>query len=442
MNPGSRSAARRRRLLVLPLLCLGVLAVPAAAGSASAAGPGGASDVGLIPPVSFDRNRPDDPTKVALISPVAFHKGASGDAGHGDSADAADDLTVELTGPAAGLAGGQGSYTIAVVNRSAVPVRDGFTVVHALPAGQSTLSVATPPTADWACVLGDAASCTWSAPLEPGASTPSITVVVEHARSASGRLTSTATLTPVRGQSRTKAISTDLQAPPLAITLDAPGSVVPGGTVPLRLTVTNPGPGWAAGFAVHGTLRADVEVGSVTAPGFTCDGGFTCRYDGALAPASAATVVVTALLPSGYTGGPLRTGVQLVPGNATASAVTAVTRSAAPPVVQTPTAQPPATQPPATQPPTAQAPVAQAPAVRPSSRQPAAASSRRLAANATSRTTTAATTTAATAATAPQATVPAALPFTGTLVDVLLLVASWLLLAGVLLVATGRRRTS
>ncbi len=444
MNSGSRSAARRRRLLVLPLLCLSVLAVPAAVGSASAVGPGGASDVGLIPPVGFDRNGPDDPTKVALIPPVAFHKGAPGDAGPGDSADPSDDLTVELTGPAAGLAGGQGSYTITVVNRSAVPVRDGFTVIHALPAGQSTLSVATPPTADWACVLGNAASCTWSAPLEPGASTPPITIVVEHARSASGRLTSTATLTPVRGQPRTKEISTDLQAPPLAIALDAPDSVVPGATVPLRLTVTNPGPGWAAGFAVRGTLPADVEVSSVTAPGFTCDGGFTCRYDGALAPASVATVAVTALLPSGYTGGPLKTDVQLVPGDATASAVTAVTRPAAPPTTATapPVDQPPATRPSTAQAPAVQPPATQAPTARPSSSQPAAASSRRVAAKATSRTTSTAPTAAATAATAARTPVPAALPFTGILAEELMLSALWLLLAGVLLVATGRRRTS
>lgn len=174
--PRSLRSAARRKLTAVSGLSATVLAVSIAGGSA-----------------------------FALAAPPALPAAQTAAAG----------LSVELTGPVTGVAGGQGSYIMTVVNRSTAASAVGFTVSESLPGGQSVLSVSSPaagPAAgDWACVLGGEPSCTWSGPLAPGASTPPVTVEVQYAPVASGDQTSTATLSTADGQSSTSSVTTVLQ---------------------------------------------------------------------------------------------------------------------------------------------------------------------------------------------------------------------------------------
>jgi uncharacterized repeat protein (TIGR01451 family)/LPXTG-motif cell wall-anchored protein len=115
----------------------------------------------------------------------------------------APDLAVDKNGPATGVAGGTGTYTIRVKNVSSSAVTDDIVVTDELPSGEVATS-ATGPRFD--CDItdgGQLVTCTRTADLRGKASTGVITVAVAYADDASGTLTDTARVEPVTGETNT-----------------------------------------------------------------------------------------------------------------------------------------------------------------------------------------------------------------------------------------------
>lgn len=84
---------------------------------------------------------------------------------------------VTLVSPLRATLGALGQHSVTVTNLTAAADRRPLTIAFdgGGPA-QTVLSVSTPPSVAWTCVLSDVAVCTWSGGLDPGAGTPTMSV--------------------------------------------------------------------------------------------------------------------------------------------------------------------------------------------------------------------------------------------------------------------------
>jgi hypothetical protein len=374
----------------------------------------------VVEPVAHDDEDPDDvgPTPDDAVRP---------------------DLVVRVAGPAAGWAGGDGTYTMSVANAATAtaPAAD-FTLVYSVPPGQTVLSVEAPDGSPWACRLGAQATCTWDGELGVGEHAAPVTVLVGHGRRAVGRLTGTAQVSHLDGEvvlaDNTATVVTAMESPDLTLAVAAPGQAAAGQAVSMVLSLTNVGPGWASSFTLHGDVSDGVRVDGLSGAGFTCDmAALRCQYDDELAPGLSAAVTLTGVVDAAHAGGPLTTTAQVDQVALVVSALTSV--SAAPPPPAAPVAAPPRA---------ASAPAAAAPATPAEARAPLAATPATVpaaeASTQASRTPTAVS--GGRPASLPFTDGPATLPFTGVHGGSLLGSGVGLLLWGVVMTVVGRRRTA
>jgi hypothetical protein len=74
---------------------------------------------------------------------------------------------VNLLSPSRAALGASEQHSVSVVNRSATTERRSLTVAFAGGAAQTVVSVSTPQSSAWTCVLDTEARCTWSGGLAP-----------------------------------------------------------------------------------------------------------------------------------------------------------------------------------------------------------------------------------------------------------------------------------
>lgn len=88
--------------------------------------------------------------------------------------------TVSLLSPSRGTAGGSGQHTVTVTNTSGKGDARRLTISFEGGSAQSVVSVRTPDSTAWTCVLSEAARCTWTGGLAAGATTQVMSVQVSY----------------------------------------------------------------------------------------------------------------------------------------------------------------------------------------------------------------------------------------------------------------------
>lgn len=85
-------------------------------------------------------------------------------------------LAVTLLSPSRAALGATGKHTVSVTNRSATAERRPLAIAFDGGPAQTVVSVSTPESSAWTCVLDTQARCTWSGGLLPAAVTPTMSV--------------------------------------------------------------------------------------------------------------------------------------------------------------------------------------------------------------------------------------------------------------------------
>jgi uncharacterized protein (TIGR03382 family)/uncharacterized repeat protein (TIGR01451 family) len=196
-------------------------------------------------------------------------------------------------------AGGQVQYLIAIMNRRATPI-DSVGVNLALPSGTTFVSNASSPAG-----CETAFPCTL--PSVPGRSVVLIVTTVQAPDAAADPFDATVTLTPSSsdpGDSLTSTISSPVAGGgDLQVTVSGPSSLTAGGTATLTTTITNLGPGDAAGVMLNGVIGGTAaNPPAFSANAGSCAGAFPCAF-GTLTKGQAVTINTTYTLPSTYVSG-------------------------------------------------------------------------------------------------------------------------------------------
>jgi uncharacterized repeat protein (TIGR01451 family) len=216
------------------------------------------------------------------------------------------DLAVDKSGPASGVSGGTGTYTIVVKNVGIAAVTDDIIVTDTLPEGETATSVPSSP--GFRCVItndGATVTCRRSEDLAAGASTAPIEVAVSYAADAEGALTDVARVVPVEGETNTsnnrdEVTTTIPEAPVLDLAVaktDEGASAVPGGTINYTVTVRNVGNQPISDFTVAELPETGLTVTAINGGAdFNCTPS-GCTYVGAtLQPNQFRQLSVTAVV--------------------------------------------------------------------------------------------------------------------------------------------------
>jgi uncharacterized repeat protein (TIGR01451 family) len=196
-------------------------------------------------------------------------------------------------------AGGQAQYLIAVMNRRTTPI-DNVQVNLALPSGTTFVSNASSP-----------AGCESAFPCNlqnvPARGVVLIVATVQIPNAAVAPFVATVTLTPSSSDandslsarsSQTVAVGGDIQ-----VTVSPPSSLAPGTAATFTTTVTNLGPGDAAGVLLNGVVSGtSANPPAFSANAGSCTNAFPCAF-GTLATGQTVTVNTTYNVPSTYVSG-------------------------------------------------------------------------------------------------------------------------------------------
>jgi uncharacterized repeat protein (TIGR01451 family) len=205
------------------------------------------------------------------------------------------DLAIDKSHDGEFVVGEQGTYTLTVVNNGPTPAPGPLTVVDRLPVGLSAVS-ASP--ADLCTIDADTVTCELPGPLAVGADT-SVTLVVDIAAAAAPSVTNTATVTSPSEEISDEDNTDDDVAPvtPVAdLALDKRLDGLEGTTATWSITVTNigPSPTWEPIVLVD-DLPVGLEMISVDQGDFDCtmtEVSVTCVLDAELAVGETSTVQV------------------------------------------------------------------------------------------------------------------------------------------------------
>jgi uncharacterized repeat protein (TIGR01451 family) len=237
---------------------------------------GGHTDTGTVVAATNETDTTDNTSQVTTtVSPVV-----------GPPAPPAPNLAIVKSGPAAGVVGGEGAYTLTVSNAAGAgdDTDSTITVTDTLPAGEAYLSSSG---TGWTLVSNNGSLLTFShaGPLAAGQSLPVLTVTVTY--TATGAQTDTAVVLPATGEtdtsdnesSATTTVSaTTAAAPDLTVVKHALSDRVTGGdTLLYTLTVTNVGAGSTTG-AVTVTDQVPAGLTGISAAGI----GWQCHLVGRL----------------------------------------------------------------------------------------------------------------------------------------------------------------
>jgi uncharacterized repeat protein (TIGR01451 family) len=243
------------------------------------------SDTGPYDPVSSD-NSSSDPTTVQGAD-LAIHKSHSGTF----------------------TAGQSGTYSLVVTNNGPADSAGPITVSDTLPAGETLAS--TPTGTGWICSnLASVVTCTHATAIADGTSAGTISLPVDIASSATGKIINTATVTPgptddpdssnnSSSDQVTIATSADLNIEK-TLTLPA-GGLVSGQDATYTIKVNNLGPSDAVAPQVQDVLPAGESFVSASGTDWNCsntNGTVGCTYTAATslsdgASASPITLVVS-----------------------------------------------------------------------------------------------------------------------------------------------------
>jgi uncharacterized repeat protein (TIGR01451 family)/MYXO-CTERM domain-containing protein len=196
-------------------------------------------------------------------------------------------------------AGAQFSYLTAILNRRGTPITD-VVLDLALPTGTTFVSNTSSP-----------AGCTGAFPCDLGAMQAGevllVITTVQASATAASPFVATATLTPssADGADNLTASSTQTTASggDVQVTVTGPASVSPGVPATLTTTLTNQGPGDAAGIVLTGTVSGTASSPPVLAStiGGVCT-GFPCEI-GTLTKGQTVTVQSNFTIPAGFQNG-------------------------------------------------------------------------------------------------------------------------------------------
>jgi len=225
----------------------------------------------------------------------------------------APDVTVAKSGPATGVLGGNGTYTIVATNNGTAASK-ATTFTDTLPAGETFVTAGSDP----ACsAAGQTVTCNLG-PLAAGGGKQSFTVVVSY--SATGALTDCAT---INGQPNPSCVTTTVGAPNVEVVKSGPATGVLGDTGSYTLVATNIGNAPSTPTTVFDQLPAgETFVAAGSDPACSANGQIVSCTLGALAAKGTAgdsqsfTVVVR------YTDSGDQTDCASAPGQATPSCVT------------------------------------------------------------------------------------------------------------------------
>ncbi|MGO9830310.1 MAG: PA domain-containing protein [Myxococcaceae bacterium] len=214
-------------------------------------------------------------------------------------------------------AGAQFSYVTAIINRRPTTI-DNVTLDLALPSGTTFISNVS---SVWPSSPG---GCTTAFPCALGALQPGqvvlVVTTVQAAATATSPFVTTATLTPSSNggtcveseyntapipcdsltatSSQTVATGGDLQ-----VSVVGPSSLVPGSTATVTTTITNAGPGDAAGVVLNGTVSGPAAAPPVfSSNSGYCSTGFPCNLY-TLPSGTSATVTTVFNVPAGFENG-------------------------------------------------------------------------------------------------------------------------------------------
>lgn len=205
------------------------------------------------------------------------------------------DLAIDKSHEGEFVVGEQGTYTLTVVNNGPTSAPGPFTVVDQLPIGLSAVS-ATP--ADQCAIDGDTVTCELVGPLDVGAEM-TVTLVVEIAAAAAPSVTNTATVTSPSEELSDEDNTDDdvtLVTPVSELALDKRLADLDGTTATWAITVTNigPSPTWEPIVLVD-DLPVGLEMISVDQGEFDCtvtDVSAVCVFDAELAVGESVSVQV------------------------------------------------------------------------------------------------------------------------------------------------------
>jgi uncharacterized protein (TIGR03382 family) len=196
-------------------------------------------------------------------------------------------------------AGTQLSYLIAVINRRPTPVGD-VTLNLATPGGTTFISNASSP-----------AGCATAFPCDLGEMQSGevrlVVTTVQAATSATSPFAVTATLTPSSASANDSLTATSTQTVAsggdVQVTVSGPSTAPPGTTVKITTTLTNAGPGDAAGVLLNGMVTGTAASLPVFASNTgQCINAFPCAL-GTLVKGVSVSVVSSYTVPSGFQSG-------------------------------------------------------------------------------------------------------------------------------------------
>jgi MYXO-CTERM domain-containing protein len=192
-------------------------------------------------------------------------------------------------------AGGEARFLIAIVNRRQTAI-DSVSLNLQSPSGTTLVSNQGACTTAFPCALGT---------LPPGAVLLMVTTL-RAAASAADPFTVTATLSPATVFAGDNLTATT--TPPVAtggdlqVSVSGPTQLVANATASFKTTVTNAGPGTAAGVSLGGQLVASDGTPLTATNAGACIGNFPCPL-GAMVSGASQTINSTFTVPAGFTAG-------------------------------------------------------------------------------------------------------------------------------------------
>jgi uncharacterized repeat protein (TIGR01451 family) len=284
----------------------------------------GSSYPTIIVTVAVAANAPASVTNVAVVAGGDEVNTANDTASNATTiVPATPDLTVSVShyadfvvGTAASSYGstggnGGGTYTIMVANVGYGPTIGAVTVVDTLPAGLSVASPVGLPVASlsgpgWSCNVATV-SCARSDALGPGASYPSIVLLVDVGATTAPSVTNVATVSGGGETNTGNDVASDLtnivsSAPDLTIAMSHVGEFTVGGTGTYTITVRNIGSAQATGaVTVADSLPPGLTASALSGVGWSCSvATVSCTRSDTLGPGSAyEAVFVTVSVASG-----------------------------------------------------------------------------------------------------------------------------------------------
>jgi uncharacterized repeat protein (TIGR01451 family) len=223
----------------------------------------------------------------------------------------APDLAISTTHGGTFVAGGTGTFNIAVGNAAtgatAGPTGGPVTVTDTLPAQFSFVSASA---TGWSCgAAGQTVTCTNPGPINPGSSATTIPLVVSVSSSAEGAISDTASVATFADSNAGNNSSTGSVTfnPDLAITETHSGNFGVGTDGLFTLTVNNAGNAATTGsISLTDTLAQPFTFVSANAAGWTCSAVsqlVTCTDPGPLTPGALATSIPLIVSVSGSSSG-------------------------------------------------------------------------------------------------------------------------------------------